>query len=476
MSAPSIKKNYFFNLVSQLLAIVLPIVTTPYVTRVLGNENLGIFNYAQSIINYFIMFGCVGMYAYGQREIAACKDDPQKRSIVFYEIQATKAVTISLSALIYWLFIVRTADQPLYYCIFALELFAAFMDVSWFLQGSEVFGPQALRAIVTRLLGLACIFLFVKKQSDLHIYIWCCSGALLAGNISVWFFIKKQLQPVRLKQLRPLRHLGPAFMLFLPQIAASIYTQLDKTMTGIFTNYDYNQVGYYSQAEKIVRLSTTVVTSIGAVMMSRVTVALSQQNLAAAKEYITKSFRFVFLLAWPISIGLATIAPDMVPWFFGDGFEPVALCMAALSPLTLLLSIGNVLGSQYMIPAKKTVPYTVSIFCGLAVNLGMNALLIPRFGAMGAIMASLLAEVVVDTRHFFALRKEIAPTILLKGTKNILAAAVMGVGIYLLSLWLPSVIWATALEIAVGCVVYFGMLLVLKDDFFIKNLTFLLKK
>lgn len=472
----SIKRNYVYNLTAQLLTIILPVVTTPYITRVLGNENLGIFSYAQSIVNYFILFGCIGLNTYSQREIAYYKGDRHQQSVVFTEVMIVRFVTVMLSMIVYWLAIIRTVDYPLYYSIFGLELLAALFDISWFLQGNENFRSQMVRTIITRLLGLACIFLFVKKETDLYLYILCCSGAILVGNFSLWLSVRKALEPIRINELKPLRHLKPALIMFLPQIAVSVYTQLDKTMIGLLTGHDYNEVGYYSQAEKIVKMAMTVITSLGSIMLSRVAVAVSHQDNKAAKEYIEKSFRFMYLLGCPIAFGLAAICPGMVPWFFGPGYDPVIPCMALLSPLVLIIGISNIFGVQYMIPTQRMKEYTSSIIGGMVVNVVFNFFLIPHFGAIGAVFATLLAETVVSMRQYLYLRDEFRPTIFLVGVRNFIAAALMGCAVYTLSVYLPVTIWATALEIAAGAVVYFLTLMLLRDDFFIRNVKKLVRE
>lgn len=460
----SVKKNYLYNLTAQLLTIILPLVTTPYVTRVLGNENLGIFSYAQSIVNYFILFGCIGLNTYAQREIAFHKDDRYKQSVAFAEVVCVRVVTIALSIIVYWVMIVRTADHPLYYSILGLELLAALLDISWFLQGNENFRSHMIRTIITRLLGLACVFLFVKKEADLYLYILCCSGAILAGNLSLWLSVKKNLQRICWKEIRPLRHLKPALILFLPHIAVSVYTQLDKTMIGILTSHDYNEVGYYSQAEKIVKMAMTVVTSMGGIMLSRVTVALSHNDSNAAVDYIKKSFRFMFLMGCPIAFGLAAISSDMVPWFFGDGYDPVIPCMMMLSPLVIIIGISNVFGTQYMIPTRRMKEYTTSILSGMVVNVLLNILLIPKFGAMGAVFATLLAEITVSLRQYCYLKDIFDLSVLFSGVQNFAAAAVMGAGVFALSLYLPATWWSTTLEITAGIAIYYVILLMLKDQ------------
>lgn len=472
----SVKKNYLYNMISQLLTILLPVVTTPYVTRVLGNENLGFFNYAQSIVNYFLLFGCIGLNDYSQREIAACKGDRTGQSVVFFEVLLVRLVTVSLSGVIYWATIVRTADYPLYYSLFGLELLAALLDVSWFLQGNENFQSQTLRVIATRLLGLACIFLFVRTEADLYRYILCCSGAILAGNLLLWCFLKKELDRVSLRKLRPLRHVGGALTMFLPQIAINVYTQLDKTMIGILTNHDYDQVGYYSQAEKIVKLAMTVVTSLGSIMLSRVTIILSRGSMETVKEYLHNSLRFVYLLAWPISVGLAVIAGDLVPWFFGEGYDGVTPCMIALSPLVLIIGVGCVFGRHYLVPARKMKAFTATVVLGMAVNVALNLLLIPHYGAMGAVAATLLAEAAVTISQYRCLRRLFPPTVFLTGGKNMIAALVMGCGVCILAEQLPPTVWATALEVTAGASIYFGALALMKDSFFLTHVRALGRK
>lgn len=472
----SVKKNYLYHFLSQLLTILLPVVTTPYVTRVLGSENLGFFHYAQSIVNYFILFGCIGLNDYSQREIAACKGDRRGQSVVFFEVLLVRLVTISLSGALYWVTIVRTAPEPLLYSIFGLELLAALLDVSWFFQGNENFKSQTLRTIATRLLGLVCIFLFVKTESDLYLYILCCSGAILAGNLTLWGFLRKNLDRVSPRQLRPLRHVRGALTMFLPQIAINVYTQLDKTMIGILTEYDYDQVSFYSQAEKIVKLAMTVVTSLGSIMLSRMTIVLTQGNIETVKAYIHKSLRFVYLLAWPISVGLAVIAGDLVPWFFGEGYDGVTPCMIALSPLVLIIGVGCVFGRHYLVPARKMKAFTATVVLGMAVNVVFNLLLIPSYGAMGAVAATLLAESAVTLSQYLCLRRLFPPSMFLTGVKNMIAALVMGGGVHLLTVRLPPTVWATALEVVAGAGVYFGVLALVRDEFFLSNLKSLGRK
>lgn len=467
----SIRKNYVYNLLTQLLVMVLPVVTTPYLSRVLGETNLGLYNYALSIVNYFILFGCVGLNVYGQREIAACKNDIRRRSAVFFELLLIRCVTLAVSIAVYVFVLLPRVDQPQVYRILGIELLGSLLDIGWYYQGREEFRMQSMRTVITRAIGIACVFIFVKTENDLEPFLLCYALSLFAGNVALWFPLRKELTAVPFGTLRFKKHFLPVLWMFLPQAAANVYTQLDRTMLGLLTGHDYASVTYYSQAEKIVKLSLSVITAIGGIMLSRVAAVLSENEDERAKLYIAKSFRFMSLLAWPMIAGLIAVADDFVPWFFGPGYEPVAPCMMLLSPLVLIISTSNTLGTQYLLPARRMRDYTISMICGMLLNIALNALLIPGMRQTGAVIATLIAEAAVCAVQFFLLRGTFSPRLLLPGMRYLPAAAATGAAAWGLSLLLPAKIWATALEIALGGVVYFGLLLLFRDPFLLEQLS-----
>lgn len=466
----SLKKNYFYSLTAQLLLILMPIVTTPYLSRVLGETNLGVYNYILSIVNYFILFGCVGLNLYGQRETAARQNDPVGQSAVFFELLAIRAVTLGVSSLIYFSVLTPRTEFPYFYRLMGIELIASFFDISWFYQGNENFKLQSLRTVFTRLISIVCVFVFVRSKDDLDRFMLCYALAVLLGNLSLWLPLKKYLTRVPKKTLRLKRHFLPVLVMFLPQIATNVYTQLDKTMIGLLTGHDYAQVTYYSQAEKIVKIAMTVITAVGSIMLSRVAAVLAENDEAQAKDYIRKSFRFMMLLACPMAVGIAASAADFVPWFFGEGYESVIPCMALLSPLVLLISTSNILGTQYLLPARRMRDYTLSVLAGMAVNCALNALLIPRWKSLGAVAATLVAETAVAAVQFFFLRGTFSLRLFVPGLPYVPAAAVMGAAIWGLSLLLPAKIYATVLEATLGVVLYFVLLLLFRDRFLLEQL------
>ena len=460
-----VRKNYLYNLLTQILVMILPVATTPYLSRVLGETNLGIYNYALSIVNFFILFGCVGLNVYGQREIAAIGDDRVGRSRVFYELTLLRAVTLTASIAVFMFVLLPRVDHPQVYRILGIELLGSLFDVGWYFQGREEFRMQSLRTVVTRVISVACVFIFVRDENDLEVFCLCYALSLFVGNFSLIPALRHELCAVPKGSLRLKQHLLPVLWMFLPQAAANVYTQLDRTMIGLLTDHNYAEVTYYSQAEKIVKLSLSIITAIGSIMLSRVAAVLAKDDKAAAKAYIEKSFRFMLLLGWPIMVGVAVAAADFVPWFFGEGYDAVTPCMVLLSPLVLIISTSNILGTQYLLPARRMRAYTGSILCGMAVNCALNAVLIPRYAARGAVAATLVAETVVCGVQFFLLRGEFSPRLLLPGWRYVPAAAAMGVSVWALSQKLPGTVWATAVEVALGAAVYFGVTALERDPF-----------
>lgn len=264
----SITKNYLYNLFYQILIIIVPLFTTPYLSRVLGAEAIGIYSYTLSIATYFILFGSLGVAMYGQREIAYVQDDKEKRSKIFFEIVIMRFITLGISLLLFYFSFCTQGDYRVYYKILILEIVANSLDISWFFQGLEEFKKTVIRNTVVKLVSIICIFTFVKSANDLSKYFLIYVLSTLIGNISMWMYLPKYLKKIRRKELKILKHVKPTAVLFIPQLATQAYTVLDKTMIGAMVA-DKSEVGFYEQAQKMVKLLLTIATSLGTVMVPR---------------------------------------------------------------------------------------------------------------------------------------------------------------------------------------------------------------
>ena len=465
MEKKSVSKNYLYNMAYQILAILLPLITTPYLSRVLGAESIGIYSYTYSIATYFVLFGTLGVALYGQREIAYVQDNSKKRSIVFWEIFLLKCFTMMISMLIYYFSFCMGGQYKVYYRILLIELITQTVDIIWFFRGIEEFKKTVIRNLIVKAIFFVSIFVFIKSANDLVKYVFIVTLANLIGNFTLWAYIPKYIEKISFKDLHIFRHFKSVILLFIPQIAVQIYTMLDKTMIGYLVA-DKSETGYYEQAQKIINILTTLITSLGVVMVPRMASTFAKGDKEQLKKYMYNSFRFVFFLAFPIVAGLIIVADKFVPLFFGEGYDRVIILMRIIAPVILFIGMSNILGTQYLLPVKKQKEYTISVVIGALLNFATNLLLIPSQLAVGASITTIMAEATVVAIQFFFIRKEFNILEILKlSIKNIIAVLIMALCIVWLGFLNINPVVCMGLQIVIGAIAYGISLLVMKDEF-----------
>lgn len=490
MSKKSITKNYIYNMVYQVLTLVLPLITTPYLSRVLGAEGIGIYGYTYSIVTYFILFGSLGVAMYGQREIAYAQENVEARKKVFIEMIIFRFITIAFASVVYFFFFMQGAEYQIYYRILVIELIAAAFDISWFFQGMEEFKRTVTRNVLVRICSVSLVFILVKTKEDLAKFTLIYSLADLIGNLSLWLYVPKYIKGAKVKNINVLIHIPQIVLLFIPQIANQIYKILDTTMIGVLVE-NKAETGYYEQGQKVIRLLLTVVTSLGVVMVPRMASTYASGDNEKIKDYMKMSFRFVFFLAFPIMFGIMSISKSFVPVFFGIGYDKVAILINIICPILILMGMGNVLGTQYLLPTKKQKEYTISVSIGVVVNFILNYFLIKKYASIGASIATVLSEFVVVFIQFQYIKKDISFKNLLEiawkyftagivmffvcfGIRLILSLEFINTGLiniansilieenYLINI--ASII----IQMIFGIITYFALLVILKDDYVFK--------
>lgn len=480
MAKKSITKNYIYNMVYQILILVLPLVTTPYLSRVLGAEGIGIYGYTYSIVTYFVLFGSLGVALYGQREIAYAGEDKEKRNKIFIEVNIFRAITIAIATVIYYFWFMRNNEYSIFYRILLFELWAAAFDISWFFQGMEEFKKTVIRNVLVRICSVALVFLLVKTREDLTKFVLIYSLADFIGNLSLWLYLPKYTSGVKVKNIDVFRHVVPILMLFVPQIANQVYKILDTTMIGKLVA-DKAETGYYEQSQKVIRLLLTIVTSLGVVMVPRMASTFASGDKEKVNEYMKMSFKFVFFLAFPLMFGIVSIAPAFVPIFFGQGYDKVVILINIMCPILLLMGVANVVGTQYLLPTKRQKEYTISVTIGVIVNFFLNYFLIKAYSSIGASIATVLSQLVVDAVQFYCIRKDINISEMLSlAWKYLISAVIMyglcySVGILAQNYGAGNVV-KMAIQIVTGVFAYFAMLILLKDDYVYKFLNTVKKK
>ncbi len=463
MSNNKIVKNYIYNTAYQMLVIVSPLITAPYIARVLGVTGVSIANYIYSIVTYFVLFGTVGSSLFGQREIAYYQDDPVKRSSVFKEIFVFRLIAVSISTAIYY-FTMTDGEYSVVSLLFMIELIATAFDISWFFQGMEDFKKTVVRNCVVKLIGIILIFLLVKSPADVNKYVICLTLPVLVGNLSLWTYLPKYIvrSPFSWKSL--VRYIKPLLLLFVPQIAMEVYTVLDKTMLGALSS-NIDSVGYYTYSQHIVKTVLQIITSLGVVMLPAMANAFAKQDNENIRKMMKNSFKFVFVLGCPMMFGIAAVANNLVGWFYGEGYEPVGPLIMIISPIILLIGLSTVSGRQYLLPLKRQSIFTASVIAGAGVNFILNYLLIPKYNAIGASVATVIAEGVVTGIQLFYIRKELPLNLYFKeNLKYFLFGGIMFAAVFAMG-QVTSGILGTVLQIGVGILVYVALLLIAKDPF-----------
>jgi len=459
---PSISKNYFYSLLYQVFVMIMPLITIPYISRVLGAEGIGIFGFTTSITTYFILIGSLGIATYGQREIACVQNNKEKYSQVFYELIIVRFVTIIISCIFYYFLLAHSGEYAIYYRLLLFEILAHIFDISWFFQGMENFKKVSLRNIFVKSILLICTFIFVKTKEDVFIYILIYTLSIVLGNLCLWLNIKKYI--VKPKEFNFKRHIKPMLLMFIPQIAIQVYTVLDKSMLGWLTN-DVRNVGYYEQAQKIVKLSLTIITTYGTVMLPRNANDYYLGNDKKIFENLNNSFRFVWFLGLPIMFGLILISPKFVPIFYGNDFNIVKYLIYIFSPMVLIIGFANVIGVQYLISIKKQNHYTFAVITSAIVNVVLNFVLIPKLNVIGASISSVIAELAGLIIQIYFVRKLFDFKKIIMMSKNYIFATIVMLifGILVSLLNIPNII-ILSVQLIFGILIYFIVLIILKDQ------------
>lgn len=471
----SIAKNFMYNFLLQIVTLFMPLITVPYVSRILGKEGIGVYSYTLSIVQYFIILGTLGISMYGNRQIAYVRNNKQEMSKTFWSIVFFKVITTGIALVIYILFFGFNKAYGNIYLIQSVNIIAAMIDISWLYMGLEDFKKTVTRNLAVRIIGVVCIFIFVKSYQDLYKYIFINALMTCLGNLVMWMYVPSVVLNVKIKFDDMMKHFVPAMQLFIPQIAVQIYLVLDKTMLGTLSNV--TEVGLYEQSEKIIKLVLGLVTSLGVVMLPRMSNTFASGNKEKMDQYLNRSLQGVSYVAIPMAVGLAAVSKEFVPWFFGKDFSAVSYLMIILTPILFFIAISNVLGIQYLLPSNRTNEFTVSVTVGAIINVILNFILIPKYKAIGTCVATVIAEFAVTLVQYLYLRNIIEMRSLLKGiVKQGAAAIIMFIIVRFIGSYSGAKVVTTIIQGTVGGIIYVLILSLLNEEINLAIMRFLVSK
>ena len=462
----SITENYIYNLLYQIISLISPLILVPFLTRALGGTNLGVFSYTLSIITIFYSISALGLNLYGQREIAYLQDDKEKRTILFYELIIIRFISTILTFLAFLLFINLMPRYNSYYYFFIPYLISNLFDITWLYQGMEDFKNVSLRNIIIKFVFIFLVIIFIRDKSDLSKYIFIYSIQFLLTALSFWIDLKKYVNKIEFKKIRISRHVSSIFVFFIPQIAATIYTILDRTMIGILTPH-INNVYYYEQATYIVKTILMLVTTVGTVMVSNISYYYYKKDYKTIKKNLSEIIKFVWFLGIPLLFGICACISNIVPWFYGTEYNNIIYLTYYLAPLIIIIGLNNILGYQILIPLKKQNDYVKCILAGTFCNIILNIVLINYLSIFGAAIASVISELVILTLEYFKCKEIINfKDLISSGLKYILFGIIMFVSIFTINFFMKPAILTTIIQVAIGIIIYLLLLIVSSDRFF----------
>lgn len=469
MKQKSLGLNYIFNFISQIVTLIVPIIITPYISRIFKEVGNGQLAYVNTILSYFLMFANLGFAIYGQREISKSRDDKVKMSKVFYELFILRAFfsIISFFSLILLTYLNFFGEK--YYLllmILSIQIIAVIFDISFFFQGLEEFLYVAIKNIIFRSVLLVLIFIFVKDINDLWIYALLYSLSVVFSNLSMWPKLLNKLTKVDMKSLQLKKHILPVFLIFLPTLATTIYISLDKVMIINLAENGEFENGCYSQALVLNQTMLIAITVIDSIMNARNTYEYNQGNQDVVKKNVYFSSSYVLHIGLPMIVGICILCDNLSSWYLGDGYEVVPLLLQIMSVRFIFSGMACVFGNQFFISIGKEKYTTVAHCCTGLLNFILNLFFIPRFGAVGGAITTACSEFFDFLILAIMIRNEISLKIIIKKIwKPLFSSIVMGVPVFIMNMYLKYSVFSFLLETTIGVIVYFISLLFLKDSF-----------
>ena len=475
----NLKKNYIFNVLVVVIESIITLLLTPIMARVLESSGTGIYSYTYSLITMFTLIGALGTSTHAQRKIAMNLDNKDEYSKIFWEIFILRSIFVMISFLIFLLTILLLNKYIMFFIIQIPYFLSAIIDISWLYEGLEKFKGLALKNLIFKIIGATLVLLLVHNKDDLWIYLLVLSLSSLLGQVVLWLNIGKYVNKIKISKLNLKRHFKDILMYFVPTIAYQFYSLIDKVLLGLLSSEE--ETGYYEKAQQIVAFCATLFNAYNVVIRSRISYLFMKKDQKEIDDKITKSLSFVFGLSLPIALGIIGIANNFVPWYLGEGYIKVATLLMILAPVVIIMALRMCIGSIIYTPFGLQSKSNVAEVIAAVFNCVLTAILIPLLDSIGASIASICAELLVlilfviyAQKHHYLNLKEILKNIY----KYVISALIMFVAVYFIGKLMDGIV-ATVIQIIGGAIIYFLLLLILKDKIFyetIKSLFFTKKE
>lgn len=405
MKNKNIKMNVIMNAVLTMSSFIFPLITFPYVSRILLPVGTGKVSFATSLISYFTMFSQLGIPTYGIRACAKVRDDKLALSRVVHELLFINVImSVASYALLFAaiLFVPRLREEKTLYIVVGTTIILTAIGMEWLYKALEQYTYITIRSIIFKFVSLVAMLFLVRAKEDYVIYGGITIFASSASNILNFINVHKYIDFKYIGGYSLGRHLKPVSIFFAMSCATTVYTHLDTVMLGFMAGDA--DVGYYNAAVRIKTILVSIVTSLGAVLLPRTSYYIQHGQISEFKRISAKALNFVFLIASPLMVYFICFAKEGIFFLSGDAYAGSVLPMQLIMPTLLFIGISNLTGIQILVPQGKEIIVLYSEILGAVVDIVLNALLIPQFASAGAAIGTLVAEFVVVVFQYMQVR------------------------------------------------------------------------
>lgn len=467
----STKKNFIYNALLGLTNVFVPIVTFPYASRILGPEGIGLTSFAISLSTTFIVLGSLGIPIYGIREIAKSKENRISLSKTFSELLSIHLVWSLFIIIIFslWLYLTKTyEDEMAIKYLSFIHILSSVGLINWFFQGIEKYKFISIINFISKILTIGLLFILVKNPEDYWLYylIFALSN-VVSAVISVVYSTKQVT--LSFTGLNFKKHFKPILILFSTQLAISIYVNLDVIMLKYFSVLE--QVGYYSASIKIVKILLVVITSLGVVLIPKISTYVQEKKINEVKQLIEKSINFVVMLSFPAMVLLFMSSKNIIMLFAGDKFLDADVLVKLLAPLIIIIGLTNIFALQILVPSNREKDYMKAVLVALLINIVLNSILIPMIQSRGAVIATLLTELAGLILTFYYSRKLVHYSLNIKMILKYLIISLLFVPFgYLISKLIHDELIYLFTFLTGSILLYGSVLIIMNDPFFMDTI------
>lgn len=471
-------KNYLMYLFYEVVALIVPLFTAPYLTRILHSDNFGIYSYVYSATSLICTVSLIGLNSYGSRQTAYDRDDKNNLNEMFWELLIIRLFCGVVGTIIYFVY-ASISGYSAYFLMFYAYYLANVIDLSWIFVGMENMFPCVLKNTLSKLVMFLGVFVLVKNEGDVGKYLLLVSISTLLANCSLILQIKKYVSRPKVIWNRLPKHLVQSFALCAPTIVAQIYLQVDKVMIEGLSS-SISQVSFYDQAEKIIMIPLSVITSLSAVMMPRIANEFAKNNgKDEIERHLVLAGQYSMFMACPMMFGMMAVAQQFIPWYLGAEYYPTATALIILSPILILNSLAGISGSQYLIATNQMKVLLFSSIGAAFLNVICNALLIPKLDCIGAAIATVVANLISVIVQYSVMCKQInMKPVFVSSIRYFVVAFCMGAIIRVTTVvcGLTASVVSTVIQVIIGVVVYFLVMMILRDEVLIKGVDMIINK